>query len=326
MRIRSLAAVLVLSISFASRAVAVPEQALAPADRLRLAEAFRLAREVGDEIWPGWSQAPFPVLLVLAEHEVLLRDAPCPPDFTALGRDPRLERELCRRPRTAAPNLRATYPAVGGIPTAVVGTAEGTGLGSTEWVLMLLHEHFHQLQMSRPGYWDAVAALDLAGGDETGMWMLSYPFPYTDDSIAEALGAVAKRLASEAPGDASSALTTALGTLRPADARYLAFQIWQEGIARYTEIAVAERAASSFTPSPEFVALADARPIQEVARELREQTLNACRKLGLKKSGREALYPLGAALALALDRQDPSWKNRYWNEVLRLPRASTVRE
>ena len=40
-------------------------QELAHADRVRIAEAFRLADAV-EQLWPGWSEVPFAVLLVSA--------------------------------------------------------------------------------------------------------------------------------------------------------------------------------------------------------------------------------------------------------------------
>jgi len=36
---------------------------LSAIDRTRLAEAFRLD-QIGERVWPGWSKAPFAVLLV----------------------------------------------------------------------------------------------------------------------------------------------------------------------------------------------------------------------------------------------------------------------
>jgi hypothetical protein len=72
--------------------------------------------------------------------------------------------------------------AVGGVATIVVGQPAHTGQTSTRWVLTVLHEHFHQLQFSQPGYYPGVTALGLARGDTTGMWMLNHGFPY--DSVA----------------------------------------------------------------------------------------------------------------------------------------------
>jgi hypothetical protein len=46
-----------------------------------------------------------------------------------------------------------------------------------------MHEHSHQLQNAQAGYSQAVAALGLSHGDQTGMWMLNYPFPYTNAGV-----------------------------------------------------------------------------------------------------------------------------------------------
>src|SRR5215218_4041507 len=157
--------------------------ALAPDDRVRIAEAFRLADAIGDSIWPGWTSAPFAVLLVTPEREFLVRHPRPSSEFTRIGYDSLLRSEVLVRDRTLSPSFLATFPAVGGVPTIVVGQPRATGKSSTEWVLTLLHEHFHQLQTSRPDYYARVGALGLARGDQTGMWMLNYAFPY-DSSAA----------------------------------------------------------------------------------------------------------------------------------------------
>lgn len=75
--------------------------------------------------------------------------------------------------------MQATFPGVNGVNTIVIGHAELTAdKTSTRWVLTVLHEHFHQLVYSQPGYYADVEKLGLAHGDKTGMWMLNYPFPY----------------------------------------------------------------------------------------------------------------------------------------------------
>src|SRR5262245_10423239 len=51
-------------------------------DRIRIAEAFRLARSLGDEIWPGWRDAPFAVLLVAGDQEFLVGHPRPPADFS----------------------------------------------------------------------------------------------------------------------------------------------------------------------------------------------------------------------------------------------------
>src|SRR5262245_40153990 len=95
-------------------------------DRIRIAEAFRLAEAVGNRVWPGWDKAPFAVLLVTRAHEFLLRHPKPSDDFTALGQDKLLKQTVSYRKRKFSPDLLATFPAVGGVPTIVIGQAENT--------------------------------------------------------------------------------------------------------------------------------------------------------------------------------------------------------
>src|SRR5262249_43618895 len=141
----------------------------------------------------------------------------------------------------------ATFPAVGGVSTVVIGQAENTeSKTSTRWVITLLHEHFHQLQSSQPRYYAEVDALGLARGDATGMWMLNYPFPYARPEVKDHFSAMSKALAEalgarEKPdfGDKFAAYVESRkkfrSLLKADDYKYFALQVWQEGIARYTE-------------------------------------------------------------------------------------------
>jgi hypothetical protein len=164
-------------------------------DRVRLAEAMRIAQEVRSRVWPGWEQAPLPVLLVTDSVEFLLGHPRPTPEFVARDRDLVLGRDVWTRPRQLPPTLLATFPAVAGVPTVVIGSAERTGKSSTAWVLTLLHEHFHQWQYSRPGYYEGVARLDLSQGDSTGRWMLDYYFPYDSAEVQRAVRRLAITLA-----------------------------------------------------------------------------------------------------------------------------------
>jgi hypothetical protein len=303
---------------------------LLPDDRTRIAEAFRLADAVGDQIWPAWSSAPFAILLVTPEREFLLRHPRPSPDFTSIGYDSLLKTDVLVRPRQFAPNLLATFPAVGGVPTIVVGQPAATERkNSTEWVVTLLHEHFHQLQTSRPGYYARVDSLGLARGDKTGMWMLNYAFPYDSARVRTRFAALTQQLDSAlaTSGDADratrwAAVRSARGTLRdalaPDDDRYLAFQMWQEGVARYTELAVARFAATRYTPRMAFAALPDFVPYATVAERIESNVRAGLRGSSLEHGNRVAFYPAGAAYALMLDRMAPGWRTHYFDRAMSL--------
>ena len=204
----------------------------------------------------------------------------------------------------------------------MVGTAEGTGKRSTAWVLAVAHEHFHQLQYSDPAYWSESEALGLAGDDRTGMWMLNYPFPYASTSMAFAsLSRELARLVG-GPAPAPSAEREAFwgrdaefrSRLKPEDRRYLSFQLWQEGIARYVETRVAEIAAREHRVSVEFAALRDYRPFAAAAAALRRETVDELRTQVMAKDGRTVFYAFGAALGLLLDQEGTPWRDRYLAE------------
>jgi hypothetical protein len=152
----------------ACNALSQEKPALLEIDRVRLAEAFNVGDKLGDQLWAGWSKAPFAVLLVTHDKEFLIRHPRPSEDFTPLGHDALLKSDVYYRDRKFASNLLATFPAVGGISTIVIGQAENTAAKtSTPWVITLLHEHFHQLQDSQPNFFQETMGLNLSRGDET---------------------------------------------------------------------------------------------------------------------------------------------------------------
>jgi hypothetical protein len=198
--------------------------------------------------------------------------------------------------------LLATFPAVGGISTIVIGQAENTSVKtSTPWIITLLHEHFHQWQDSQPNFYADVNALALTHGDQTGMWMLNYAFPYDRKEVqeqfvlmskllAEALGHEpvsrrgAKSQSNEKLRDYLEARQKFQAMLAPDDYKYISFQFWKEGIARYTEYHVAQLAATKFQPSKEFQALPDYKSLADIARATRERILRQLATLRLAES------------------------------------------
>jgi pimeloyl-ACP methyl ester carboxylesterase len=313
----------------AAPAVHPQQPAMSEADRIRLAEAFHLAESVTGDLWAVWQEVPFAVLLITEDHEFLVRHPRPSDDFTSLGHDDLLGSEVLVRERVFPPHLLASFPAVGGVPTVVIGQPGATDKSSTYWVLTALHEHFHQLQSTRPDYHAGVETLGLTGGDETGMWMLNYPFPYDDPHVQRLIGDYRDALVA-ALHDPSAmpvyAFTRArlAEELEPADYRYLSFQLWQEGVARYTEIRVAEAAAMRHQPSAEFEALDEFVPYSDAAASLHWQLDEDLVSLDLAAQRRVAFYPLGAAEAFILDAAHPGWQRRYFTEPFYLERYATA--
>jgi hypothetical protein len=299
-------------------------------DRTRLAEAFDLAEAVGDSIWKNWHEAPFAVLLVTPDYEFLVRHPAPSPGFIRTGYDSLLESEVFYRKRTQPLNFLATFPAIAGslIPVIVVGQAQNTSAKtSTPWVVSLLHEHFHQWQMSQPDYYEQVDDLGLSRGDQTGMWMLNFPFPY-DSSLVQSSFADLSNLLRKAVQTSKMQRDTHVETylaarekfrrlLNPDEFKYFSFQLWQEGMARYTEYHIARLAASHFRVSGRFRALLDYTPFADVANSIHHTIMERLQKARLAESRREVFYPFGAAEGLLLDYLNPDWRRFYLEEKFR---------
>lgn len=131
--------------------LAQEKPAIPKVDRTRLAEAFRIGESLGNRVWATWDKAPFAVLLITPEYEFPIRHPRPSADFTLVGNDPLLKSNVYFRKRTQNIHFLATFPAVGGVSTILIGQAENTDTKtSTPWVVTVLHEHFHQLQTSHP--------------------------------------------------------------------------------------------------------------------------------------------------------------------------------
>ncbi len=309
-----------------SHAPQLSAQRLADTDRIRIAEAFRIGDSLDDQLWQGWHTAPFAVLLVTPDYEFLIRHPKPSPDFTLINQDPLLKSKVYYRKRTQPINRLATFPLVGGVPTIVVGQAENTDKKtSSPWVITLLHEHFHQFQSSHPGYYEAVNSLDLAHGDQTGMWMLNYPFPYDWEEMKHHFSLLSSLLADAVNAKGQAEFSVRFNaylkqrrelehTLSPDDYRYFSFQMWQEGIARYTEYRMAKLAAARYRPTKAFRSLKDYEPFAQVAEELKRSVLTQLSAAELATSKRVLFYALGAGEGLLLDRLNPSWRQRYLTE------------
>lgn len=292
-------------------------------DRIRLGEAFNLAENVCEEIWKNWNKTPFAVLLVTPEYEFLVRHSAPPDDFTFVVYDSLFKSNVYFRKKVYQKNFLATFP-VNGVPTVVVGQAENTSAKtSTPWVFTLLHEHFHQLQYSQPDYYSAVNALDLSRGDNTGMWMLNYPFPYDSFKVTQQFSLLTKALSEAIEAIGSSTSLTKLSeylnrkkkfrnNLNEDDYKYFSFQLWQEGIARFTEYQVAKAAASNYKPTMSFKSLDDFTLLEDHSNSILDNILTKLRTLSLKDYQRVAFYYIGAGEGLLLEALDHGWKKQYF--------------
>src|SRR5688572_8683331 len=121
-----LLSVLLLLLVVASSAAAQEKINVPEVDRIRLAEAFRIGERLGNRVWKDWDKAPFAVLLITPENEFLIRHPSPSKDFSLIGYDSLLKSNVYFRKRTQPIHYLATFPAVGGVSTIVIGQAENT--------------------------------------------------------------------------------------------------------------------------------------------------------------------------------------------------------
>lgn len=292
-------------------------------DATRVREFYRMAALVQDSVWPSWSKIPAPLMLVTADAEFLTHHPSPPAEMKRIGGD------LFVRPRQFPANFQATFPAFGPPSVIVIGEPVNTeSKTSTPWLFTVMHEHFHQLQNAQPGYLDAVKALDLSKGDTTGMWMLNYPFPYEKPEVAQGFGQLRDLLLRVlAENDQTKFADLAkkyaaerrkfFRSLSDDDQKYLDFQFWQEGIARYTEVKSAE-AAAEYQPTKEFAALPDYEPFAAYAGRARAKTLDELKRADLGSWKRVVVYSFGASEGFLLERINPNWRQQYFQQMLSL--------
>ena len=297
---------------------------LEAADRIRLQEAFRLAETLQDSIWDGWSKVPFPVLLVTPKFEYLVHHPKPENGLDTLGFDEKLKSLVLHRRQQFPINFLATFPFMGP-STIVIGQLKNTSVPhSTAWIITVMHEHFHQLQYSQPDYFSATASLNLSRGDQSGMWMLNYAFPYDTAVVVEKFSALCKLL-SEALNSSDTVFPTRLREYLDArnkfkkilskdDYNYFSLQLWQEGISRYTEYRFAKLASQAYTPSNEVRSLPDFQPYSSVADSLLKTIHTTLPTLSLPRLKRIVFYTFGAAEGLLLDRVNPLWHQKYFRD------------
>jgi hypothetical protein len=288
-----------------------------------LSQVQAFSRREGEALWPGYGTAPYGFLLLETDGETMLCWDSAPAGFRPAGRDPATDCPRFTRPRSSFPaTYLAAMPIFGPPAVIVMGTPASTGLAPAEWLRTILHEHFHQWEWSLPDYYTRVAALDLTGGDESGMWMLNYRFPYDDAVVGARYAAAATALADALQARGTPGFPTAfdryLGErarfeagVSARDWRYLELELWQEGVARWTETELGK-------------VYPDAG-VRAASASLEASTLAALRTPNLTKQRRQLVYPYGAAEAMLMAACGPAWRSQYRSVLSLKPLLAAAR-
>lgn len=304
-------------------------------DKIRIGEAMKISNFVSDKIWSNWSKNDFVILLVTDTLEYLINHPYPSADFTESYYDTYLNTKVYTRKKVFQNNFLATFPAVNGVSTIVVGTAENTKKSSLNWVTTLLHEHFHQYQSSYKDYYSGVDKLGLKDGDETGMWMLNYKFPYEDSTVNAAFNDLKSKLSLAFQNTGKKSFRKKVSQylsskkrfkkiVSEKDYKYFEFQLWQEGLARYTEYAVLSYLIKNdYQFSEEFKTLSDYESLSDNYQRRLKRLAEEVEKVNLSESQRNSFYSIGAMEGLILDSYKPGWRKAYFKNLFNTTKLFT---
>lgn len=301
------------------------------ADKIRIREAISISDKYGEAIWTGINRIPFTVMLVTDSVEFLINHPLPSSDFALLEWDSLLKTKIYYRPREFDQHILATFPAVNSKDCVVVGTPENANKNSAEWIIILLHEHFHQYEYAYPDYYKAVNGLGLTNSSQSS-WMLDYPFPYDSSAINQQfkkyMKSLSKALTSIGTAQFASAFEEyklerkrAQELLKASDYRYFSFQIWQEGIARYTEYKFLE-SLIDYSPFQETLQLADFSSFSTMKNDFYKSQIHNLETFSLMQNRRLCFYSIGFAEGLLLDYLNPDWRARFLTDKFYIERYS----
>ena len=254
-------ALLATSASSVPAADAARPRGLGDDQLILLREAMQLVRTVGDDVWAGWARIPKTTLIIAPDREYLVNlpgGSESPPNFVPTDQT-FMGAPVYSRQRTLSSTLRAAFP-IGGVPVAVIGAWRADVESPNQWVVGLVEQWFHLLQLYE-GEQAKVAELSLGASHEPS-WLISFSFPFDDPDVGNAMlllgqslydfwtmGASLPRAAQRSflAATASAALQNlrVMVTLKHGEKAYKYFQLqtWRTGVARYSSILAARAVA-----------------------------------------------------------------------------------
>jgi hypothetical protein len=287
-----------------------PESAvLSRGDKLGLTELFRLKKEWGDRVWPGFAGADIPLILFNDSHDFLVGAASPAPPWETVEKDNFEGKSIYRRAHDK--DLQAFAVPYGRHWAGSMATIEFMNRGQSPikispdfWVVLALHEMFHAFQAN-------LASKRFKGA--LAVYAFDDRYTYKDKEFAASWNAEGAALfeAIMAPDDTAARRST-LEFLRIRQERrrqagltadLLAFEReleWLEGLAKFAEIFFYESAAAASGREASLLRFQPRLIIFQM------DFLRLKRSLG-QQAGDLRFYLSGMAQARLLDRLKQGW-------------------
>jgi hypothetical protein len=335
-----LCSLLTILASFSNRSLPGEEHSdtLSPLNKARLLEALHLKSALGDQVWPGWGSADIPVIIWNRSFEFLANyKGEAPSGWSRMPGEDLNGQALYRRAANDPQNFAVR---VGDLWAASMATKQTTDHFLIEtfqgffpaplkqifpYRLLLqpsetqmggvLHESFHvyQYQNAPERIAEAESIHKLGREYETAAEALQPEWKAESKLLADALEAKTKDEKIEL---VSQFLETRDGRrkkhgLAQKLVEYERWLEWEEGTAKYIEVAMLKKAGATM----DYQALPDMRIDPEfkqygkTGQRWRQEIIQLRYQTTL---GENQLYMTGLAQAFLLDDLLPGWQDRYW--------------
>ncbi|MEZ4771432.1 MAG: hypothetical protein R2844_23830 [Caldilineales bacterium] len=326
---------LVSALSNRSLPVAAPDaEQLSALDKARLAEALHLRETLGNQIWPGFGDADIPVLLWNREASFLIGVDEAPAGWQQVPGAAFMEKPYFRQATDDPQNF--AVPVDGRLAASIATKSETDAFLVRQFQSMLppplkqvfpyrlliqpsevqisavLHEGFHVLQSQvaaqklaaaeainarQDDYWRADAAAEGAWKDEVALLDGALRAESPDDTRNLVRQFIDQRQARRAAQDLPAELV-----------RFEQLIEWEEGLAKYVELASWQQAAETdgYAPLAELSADPDFKGYDTFGQRWSQELSTMKRQAG--QEGVTRFYYTGAAQAFLLDRLSPGWQ------------------
>lgn len=269
-----------------------------PAFLQRLEQLRRVAREAGNDLWPGWDPTATPLAIHKGTEMAVLVGHPAPPAQFRRIAAPDVSAPVYVADSTAGMVRANTAQPFAGTLTSFFSYDDFMNKPAPEALALAIHELFHaHLSRIAPRKFGDILVV---------LWGKYPQFSARNRALLALEAEQLYQAVTEGKDDEARKSAAAFGGIRaerrkdltPELARYESGEESGEGLARYIELQVLRR-------------LARAQPGDRQAAESAEKLLEPLRRINALERDRDRFYALGMAQAALLDRLRPGWKKEY---------------
>jgi len=315
---------------------------LSAVDKARLLESLHLKTALGDQVWQGWGSMEIPIIVWNRSYEFLFNyDGDAPSGWSKITDDDINGQPYYSQIANEPQNFAVR---VGDIWTASIAIKQTTDVflikafqemlpspikqvfpyrfliqPSETQMGGLLHESFHvyQYQVAPTRMTKAESIHKLGDGYETAFEAFNTEWKKESALLADALEAETREEKIDLVRQFLSTRDARRKNNQLSDELidYERWLEWEEGTAKYIEVAILKQASEStdYQPLPEMKNDPDFKMYQKFDQRWSQELFQLRYQTSL---GETQFYTTGMAQAFLLDELLPDWKTKYWDESI----------